>query len=216
LKLKYIQTKYVEKSLVNALETPMEPMTLLYKAIEADDISLALHAIALGADINQPFSPDLLSPTIPLIPSAVLKLPVLDVAGNEYMDRSLIVNSSISSSDFIVRYAIHFALLQSQEVFNSDLSMSSGSDSETSQQEDEDFIRVFPMAEFLFQNGADVHIVDTITKRLLADLIGLGQLVDDEAITYLNMKTSLRGQTAIKRSHVIPPPFTTNITTTTS
>ncbi|CAO3646146.1 unnamed protein product [Mucor hiemalis] len=202
VKLKYIQRKYVDKSFVQGIEYP--PMTLLYKAIETDDIPLALHAIALGADVNQPFSLDLLSPVVPLIPASVLELPVLDVAGNEYRDRSLIVNSSISSADFIVRYALHFALLQHQELVNDCDSDSVDSSCSSSSQE----VRVFPMAEFLFQNGADVYIVDTTTKRLLADLVGLGQLVDNEAITYLNMKNSLRGQSAITRSHVIPPPHT--------
>lgn len=219
-KLKYIQKKYVDKSFVQKIEGP--PMHLLYKAIETDNIPLALHAIALGADVNQPFSLDLLSPGVPLIPASILKLPVLDAAGNEYQDRSLIVNSSISSADFIVRYALHFALLQHQEVVNEP--DTTGSDSESissscssSHSQETAAVRVFPMAEFLFQNGADVYIVDATTKRLLADLIGLGQLVDNEAISYLNMKNSLRGQSAITRSHVIPPPHhTTNTNTTTS
>lgn len=199
-------------------------MHLLYKAIETDNIPLALHAIALGADVNQPFSLDLLSPAVPLIPASILKLPVLDVAGNEYQDRSLIVNSSISSADFIVRYALHFALLQHQVVVVvNETDATTGSDSESvnsssscsssSHSGETAAVRVFPMAEFLFQNGADVYIVDATTKRLLADLIGLGQLVDNEAITYLNMKNSLRGQSAITRSHVIPPPHHINTTT---
>ncbi|KAI8049803.1 uncharacterized protein B0P05DRAFT_563448 [Gilbertella persicaria] len=181
-KLKYIQSKYMDKALVKQLD--MNPMDLLYTAIEQDDIPKALYAIALGADINQPLEH---TDSIPLMTKSNLQLPILDVNGNEYLDRTMQV-TVLPDDRFIVRYAIHFALLT---------------------QDTQDASRVFSMAEFLFQNGADVFIVDQVNGRLLADLIGVGELVDDEAIDYLNMKNSLRGQAAILRRQTIPPPVLT-------
>lgn len=255
-KLKYIQSKYVDKAFVNHNgSTAKDPMEILYKAIQENDIPQALYAITLGANVNEPFSQEILGDyVIPLLPSTVnnrnsiLKLPVLDVAGNEYLDKRTLEVIDPSLNYYVVRYALHFALLQhdiinptattalsdddeeedeeislpprpngpvncsnleaeveeeEEECFE-DSETTSLSDSELVQEEAK---RVFPMAEFLFQNGADVSIMDTTgTGRLLADLIGLGELVDDEAIRYLNMKNSLRGQSPIIRSFAIPPP----------
>lgn len=248
-KLKYIQIKYVDRALVSKTET-RDPMDILYRAIVKNDIPQALYAIALGANVNQPFPSH--TPVIPLLPTrpnSVLKLPILDIDGNEYLDRTMeYTPSSSSQKDFIVRYALHFALLHHQkgntrptaattthqDSFNDDSCSDdhsdcncciSSSNSSTSSRstisssrrstssecsavivEEQTRQRVFPMAEFLFQNGADVFIVDSATGRLLADLVGLGHLVDNEAIHYLNMKNSLRGQSAIIRTHSIPPP----------
>ncbi|KAI8095641.1 hypothetical protein BDF21DRAFT_489137 [Thamnidium elegans] len=247
-KLKYIQLKYVDRLFVSKQET-QNPMDILYHAIAQDDIPKALYSIALGANINQPFTSH--TPIIPLLPptaDSVLKLPVLDIAGNEYLDRTMEINlgknhtaaAIYSQKDFIVRYALHFALLHhpsheqeeeedeeedannlpqrpanptATDSFNDDSCSASSSSSSTStscSSSSSNSVatrrRVFPMAEFLFQNGADVFIVDSATGRLLADLVGLGHLVDNEAIDYLNMKNSLRGQSTIVRTHIIPPP----------
>lgn len=227
-KLKYIQLKYVDKIFVAPMEHYQNPMDILYDAIMQDDIPRALYAIALGADVNQPLNDK--QPVIPLLQpsnktrSSVIKLPVLDVEGNEYLDRRTMV---VNLCDlFIVRYALHFALLphasttisSSQQESNDDgqSSILSGDSSSSSSAPSSSIHqngstsspqRVFGMAEFLFQNGADVSIEDKGSGRLLADLIGLGYLVDDEAITYLNMKNSLRGQAPIIRTQDIPPPI---------
>lgn len=227
-KLKYIQLKYVDKAFVVPV-TQQDPMDILYDAIAQDNIPQALYAIALGADVNQPFNDN--QPVIPLLQqskknrSSVIKLPILDVEGNEYLDRRTM---EVNLSDlFIVRYALHFALLPhtpsnstigsihsiNQDNEDSESSILSGSSNSSTRSSSihtsntDKPQRVFGMAEFLFQNGADVAIEDKGTGRLLADLIGLGYLVDDEAITYLNMKNSLRGQSAIIRTQEIPPPI---------
>ncbi|KAI8643213.1 hypothetical protein BD408DRAFT_365152 [Parasitella parasitica] len=62
---------------------------------------------------------------------------------------------------------------------------------------------VFPMAEFLLQNGADTGIVDPETGLSLADLVGMGSIVNDNAIAYINMKNTARGQSSITRSSAI-------------
>jgi hypothetical protein len=245
IKLKYIQSKYVDKQFVSSKQS-RDPMEILYKAIEQDDIPQALYAIALGANINQPFSLEIIGDNvIPLLSNktrnrnSVLKLPILDVAGNEYLDKRTLEVTDPSLNYYSVRYALHFALLSRHAVENEDLeeeedmedpppkpdgpvnlmcdeteeeeedseatSLSEQEDCD-SEEEQEYTRRMFPMAEFLFQNGADVFIIDIDTGRLLADLVGLGDLVDDEAVGYLNMKNSLRGQSAIIRSHIMPPP----------
>ncbi|KAI8371157.1 hypothetical protein EDC96DRAFT_501670 [Choanephora cucurbitarum] len=208
VKLKYIQQKYLDRALVK--DTAMDPMHLLYEAIEQDSIPMAMEAIALGANVNQPL--EKINWIVPLLSlqrhpektieiaspvartsdgdPSVLKLPMLDVNGNEYLDRTVDVILSPDQQPFTVRYAIHFALLNHPHL-----------------NPIESNHRLFPMAEFLFQNGADVFIVDECSGRLLADLIGVGELVDDEAIHYLNMKNSLRGQSTIVRRQTIPPPY---------
>jgi hypothetical protein len=212
VKLKYIQLKYVDRILVRKPDT--NPMDLLYTAIEQDDISQALYAIAIGANVNDPFTKS----TIPLLPKkkpSTVKLPVLDIDGNECFGQTLEVTlptSPLFSRDqLVVRYALHLALLSTSAIrthdefsIYSDPNEDSGTSSSSSSVEHRP--RVFGMAELLFQNGADVFIKDASTGHLLADLIGLGDLVDDEAIAYLNMKNSLRGQDPIVRSSSIPSP----------
>ncbi|KAI8385687.1 hypothetical protein BD560DRAFT_443716 [Blakeslea trispora] len=229
IKLKYIQQKYLDRILVK--HTTVDPMHLLCEAIEQDNIPMAMEAIALGANVNQPL--EKVSLIIPLLSlkqrpmgpetiqvvspvrvaakeqesrehdPAVLKLPMLDVNGNEYLDRTVdVVLSPDQQQPFTVRYAIHFALLShpnlQQQSYEKHYDLNVAEPSHH---------RLFPMAEFLFQNGADVFIVDEGSGRLLADLIGVGELVDDEAIHYLNMKNSLRGQSTIVRRQTIPPPY---------
>ncbi|KAI8969101.1 putative GTPase activating protein for Arf-domain-containing protein [Mycotypha africana] len=61
-------------------------------------------------------------------------------------------------------------------------------------------IIVFPMAELLLQNGADTSIEDSETGLTLADLVGMGSVLKDDAITYINLKNAARGQSKITRS----------------
>lgn len=239
-KLKYIQAKYVDKSLVQPMGPTISPMELLYTAIEQDDIPRALYAIALGANVNEPLPSDTIIPIIKRKKYSTLKLPLLDVEGNEYLDRTLEVEQQPSKEEdlFIVRYALHYALLlhsssmddcessttatssgmqpcaddtsSSNNMSSSSSSSTHTSSSHNSSQHTTTKPRIFSMAEFLFQNGADVAIIDSSTGCLLADLIGLGKLVDDEAIVYLNMKNSLRGQSPIVRKQIIPNPPATH------
>ncbi|GAN02797.1 hypothetical protein MAM1_0028c02244 [Mucor ambiguus] len=245
-KLKYIQAKYVDKLLVTPKLDTRDPMKLLFRAIEHDDIPGALYAIALGANVNEPLPSDVLIPIIKKKKFSLLKLPLLDAQGNEYPDRTLEVEQHPPKEEdlFVVRYALHYALLSPQQyqledcesnssssgvvglssthvvvddASNSASNMSSMSSDESSTHSSSPSCttaksRIFSMAEFLFQNGADVATVDPYTGCLLADLIGLGELVEDEAIAYLNMKNSLRGQPPIVRSQAIPTAHTTTTT----
>lgn len=239
IKLKYIQAKYVDKSLVKPIEPITSPMELLYTAIEHDDIPRALYAIALGANVNEPLPSDTVIPIIKKKKYSTLRLPLLDVDGNEYLDRTLEIEQQPPKEEdlLIVRYALHYALLphsnsmddcessttatssgmhpcvddtSSSNNMSSSSSSTHTSSSHNSSQHITTKSRIFSMAEFLFQNGADVAIIDPSTGCLLADLIGLGELVDDEAIVYLNMKNSLRGQSPIVRSQIIPNPPATH------
>ncbi|KAL7336172.1 hypothetical protein PS15p_201537 [Mucor circinelloides] len=236
VKLKYIQVKYVDKSLVKPKSATLDPMKLLFRAIEHDDIPRALYAIALGANVNEPLPSDVIIPIIKKKKSSLLKLPLLDAQGNEYPDRTLEIEQHPPKEDdlFVVRYALHYALLLPQQYQLEDCESSSSStigvglpstvdDATTTSSSDDSSThssctttksRIFSMAEFLFQNGADVATVDPYTGCLLADLIGLGELVDDEAIVYLNMKNSLRGQSPIVRSQTMPMPAATHTTST--
>ncbi|KAI8645227.1 hypothetical protein BD408DRAFT_412011 [Parasitella parasitica] len=240
-KLKYIQTKYVDKSLVKPMVPTLNPMKLLHSAIEQNDIPRALYAIALGANVNEPLPSGNVIPIIKKRKTSTLKLPLLDVEGNEYLDRALEIEQHPPKEEdaFVVRYALHFALLAPSLHDSSNMddwetssspaahcpdgtsvihlpcaddASSSGCSTHSSGQSSQHTAaksRLFSMAEFLFQNGADVSIVDPSTGCLLADLIGLGELVDDEAILYLNRKNSLRGQPAIVRNQTIPTSTTT-------
>jgi hypothetical protein len=163
-KAKYIQKKYVTREFVQPNNT--DAHTLLFDAIDQDSIPKALHAIALGADVNDPK------------PS---KFPA---------EKKVMAKEEAS-----IRYALHFALLHGHIQWNQN--SDSSNNSSCSQEEAN---RIFPMAEFLFQNGADVYITDEATGCLLADLVGAGDAVEDDAIDYINMKNSLRGQSPIIRS----------------
>jgi hypothetical protein len=189
-KLKYIQNKYATKQFIKPYS--MDPDELLFQAIDTDNIPNALHALALDAHVNKPSLQSYISL---LSDSQTLSLPMLDSHGNEYQDRTLEMPyiSDMNRDHYTVRYPLHFALITHH---HSRSSSSSSSSSYYSPAES----RMFVMAEFLFQNGADVYIKDEATGRLLADLIGLGNLVDDDAIEYLNMKNGLRGQSPITRT----------------
>ncbi|KAI9007440.1 hypothetical protein CLU79DRAFT_800730 [Phycomyces nitens] len=195
-KLKYIQQKYVEKAFV--YHTHKDLNTLLFEAIDNDDIPAALYAVALGIDLNRswPFASVRNSSSdedgsqnsrdsqdsIPL-PTIILS------SGN---------NSNITATtghdktdDPTVRYPLHYALLYGRRILPPLLT---------------DRDRLFPMAEFLLQNGADAGIIDPETGNTLASIVGLGSIVEDDAIAYLNLKNAARGQPQIFRASmpVIP------------
>ncbi|KAG0192310.1 hypothetical protein DFQ28_009536 [Apophysomyces sp. BC1034] len=199
IKLKYIQAKYVERVFVRPSEEDSAG-ELLFKAIDRDDIPSALQAIALGVDVNM---------SRPIASTGSPRISLLASSDEEEEDkRSTLISSSspmtfqsfalsennhtpptitIDDEDYVVRYALHFALLHGR------LDHDSGRN------------HVFPMAEFLLQNGADAGIIDPATSKTLAELVGFGTVVDDDAIAYLNLKNAARGQSPIFRSSMPPP-----------
>ncbi|KAI9491494.1 hypothetical protein BDB00DRAFT_978205 [Zychaea mexicana] len=183
IKLNYIQTKYVDRAFVAAAAaapTTEDPQTLLNEAIDTDAIPAAMHAIALGANINAC-----------RITESAQKIPLLsdDQDDDDEWQSRVRENSSDRLGDFYIRYPLHFALLHGRASVDDDL----------------DRDHVYPMAELLLQNGADTGLVDSDTGYTLSELVGIGHVVDDEAITYLNSKNSARGQSPILRSSMPPP-----------
>ncbi|KAF7722213.1 hypothetical protein EC973_003533 [Apophysomyces ossiformis] len=199
VKLKYIQAKYVDKAFVRASEEK-DPAVLLFKAIDDDDIPGALHAVALGADVNacRPIT-SITSPRISLLlssdeeeddkrstilsSSSSMTYQSFNLSSNNHITPTI----TIGDEDYVVRYALHFALLHGRPC------------------PDIERNHVFPMAEFLLQNGADAGITDPATNKTLAELVGLGTVVDDDAIAYLNIKNAARGQSPIFRSSMPAP-----------
>ncbi|OAD68231.1 hypothetical protein PHYBLDRAFT_173236 [Phycomyces blakesleeanus NRRL 1555(-)] len=189
-KLKYIQQKYVEKAFV--YHTHKDLNTLLFDAIDNDDIPAALYAVALGIDLNRswPFTSARSSSSdedgsqnsrnsqdsIPL-PTIVLS------SGNNLCATNTTGRDKID--DPTVRYPLHYALLYGRRTLPSVMT---------------DRNRLFPMAEFLLQNGADAGIIDPETGNTLASIVGLGSIVEDDAIAYLNLKNAARGQPQIFRA----------------
>ncbi|KAI8979387.1 hypothetical protein BDF20DRAFT_835416 [Mycotypha africana] len=198
-KLAYIQLKYVTKAFVTQTES-IDPMEILYDAIADDDISLAMYAIAIGADVNKPFpascysthSPiSLLSPSNKKQPSFIT-LPSFDADGNvkgtisvPYPSIPLDAPEGIDIDTFFVRYPLHLALIDFEDQ------------------------KSYPMAEFLLLNGASVTALDEAASGCrLGDLIAYGELIEDNAIAFLNNKNSLRGDSLIKRTSTIAPTTT--------
>ncbi|KAI8336795.1 hypothetical protein BC941DRAFT_428093 [Chlamydoabsidia padenii] len=99
--------------------------------------------------------------------------------------RAIVMGANVNSCHND-RYALHAALLKGR------------------QQDDDDKKRLFPMAEFLLQNGADASIVDPKSGRTVSELIGLAA-VQDDAVAYLNLKNTARGQSLVYRSSMPPP-----------
>ncbi|KAI9485640.1 MAG: hypothetical protein EXX96DRAFT_533979 [Benjaminiella poitrasii] len=58
---------------------------------------------------------------------------------------------------------------------------------------------VFPVAELLLQNGANTDIVNPQTGLSIAGFISMDYRINDDAIAYINMKSTARGQPAITR-----------------
>ncbi|KAI9256419.1 hypothetical protein BDA99DRAFT_484798 [Phascolomyces articulosus] len=194
-KVDYISAKYREKTFVRPIKNK-NPQTLLLEAIEKDDLPLASHAFALGADPNVPH----VASTLTLFTSTdaassdsnsnnddgdklpkYISLPVLDAEGEQMPDKFL---QFPVPEPFAVRYPLHFALLKRHD--------------HDGGQGVADFI----MAEFLFQNGADAFIIDPYNGYPLSELIGMGYAVDDSALMYFNQKITSRGARRVWRTSV--------------
>ncbi|KAI7855820.1 hypothetical protein BDC45DRAFT_567787 [Circinella umbellata] len=193
VKLKYIQQKYVDRAFVMPLPASDDDennnsnssQSLLYDAIGKDDIPKVMYAIALGANINDDGSSNLQQ-------QQQTKIPLLseDQEDDDEWQRHVRENSGDHLDHFHIRYPLHFALLHGRVSIDDDL----------------DREHVYPMAELLLQNGADTGLVDPETGYTLSELVGIGHVVDDEAITYINSKNSARGQSPILRASMPPPP----------
>lgn len=130
--------------------------------------------------------------------------------------------------NYIVRFALHYALLHGRETSSDELlniplvifsSTSTITNNTDTGGEGSSILSVssespaplsgskrqfnFPMAELLLQNGADTGIIDPKTGHTLADLVGMGSLVNDDAIAYISLKNTARGQSTITRSSTI-------------
>lgn len=199
VKLNYIQAKYVGRTYVKQLSSE-EADKALFEAIDHDDIPKALLALASGANVNSSRLQTSHRISIFLNPEAV--------------------NADATNDEkYTVRYALHHALLHGREVDNqavlfpttpsseissvSALSTATEGDSEEHSEEKKITTTIFPMAEFLLQNGADTGIVDPETGHTLAELVGMGSVIDDHAIDYINLKITARGQSTITRSNTI-------------
>lgn len=176
-KLRFIQAKYVERAFVQ--DTNDDPQALLFDAIDKDDIPAAMHAIALGADVNAIRHDD----------KNVIRIPISASDDDDQEQHDWEKSLSLKTAEYLVRYPIHFSLLHGRVALDHD-----------------DREHLFPMAELLLQNGADTGIVDPATGYSISELVGIGDLVEDEAITYLNTKNAARGQSPIARSSMPPPP----------
>ncbi|KAI8388914.1 uncharacterized protein BYT42DRAFT_251799 [Radiomyces spectabilis] len=197
IKLKYIQDKYVQRAFVKPCSRNC--VDLLFEAVEQDDIPGALYAVALGVDVNvrrrdsavvtpeekSPLSKEDARPC-----GNTLELPRLDVSGNPILGRTIAIPipeqipSGRSQEYQSMHYALFFALLHCRY---------------------QDGHKIFPMAEFLFQNGADASFMDPISGVTLTESIAMGNAVDDDALAYLNFKNSARGHSAISRSNNVAP-----------
>ncbi|KAI9318446.1 hypothetical protein BX666DRAFT_1928027 [Dichotomocladium elegans] len=180
VKLKYIQAKYVDRAFVDkSSDQAQNPQALLFQAINHDDIPAAMLAIALGADVNACQLDDNNGPMMN-------EQPKQDQGQGDNNDTW---SFDESSTEYAIRYPLQFALLHGRAVLDNN----------------DDREHVFPMAELLFQNGVDTSLSDPATGYTLSELVGLGELVEDEAIQYVNTKIAARGQTLISRSSMPPP-----------
>ncbi|KAI8369514.1 uncharacterized protein BYT42DRAFT_584729 [Radiomyces spectabilis] len=207
VKLQYIQAKYVDRMFVNKKDDNVDPAELLYDAIERDHIPDAIHAIALGADVNLPRPISRLSKRISLLQDdlTIFSIPEEPFTDTEKKnDRS---PSKAIDDIYVVRYPLHFALLHPRDV----IPLEPTSPNEV--EDDAIRIHVFPMAELLLQNGADGAIVDPAAGCTLATLVSLGSVVTDDAIAYLNFKSNARGQSPVFRLSLPPLPRLSSTTT---
>ncbi|KAK4510225.1 Nudix hydrolase domain-containing protein [Mucor velutinosus] len=255
IKLAYIQAKYVGRQFVKKPSEEDSKLTadeLLFEAIDQDDIPKALFALASGGNVNSSRPDSTKSPRISLLlPSSHYPQQQQQHVAQKFLpflmdlddgsSKKLEVNASEDKDEkqeadghYIVRYALHYALLHGREATSDELfypspvvlqSNSSIKTNNTETDGDESSIistssenahaptvtslsisprrTIFPMAEFLLQNGADTGIVDPETGLTLADLVGMGSIVNDNAIAYISMKNTARGQSAITRSSTI-------------
>jgi hypothetical protein len=197
IKLAYIQQKYVGRAYVKRDDTTELPSQLLFDAIDTDNIPGALKAIALGASPNatRPYRSN--SPRISLM--GAMYTPFLmdfDSGSNK------IETPDSSDEHYVVRYALHYALLNGRDTSTQDISEELNNNSCFKEDENQRNV-VFPMAEFLLQNGADTGIIDPETGHTVSDLVSLGSVLGDGAIAYVNMKNTARGQSTITRSSML-------------
>ncbi|KAG2232523.1 hypothetical protein BDF21DRAFT_499044 [Thamnidium elegans] len=212
MKLSYIQAKYVGR---NFVKKPTENADkILFEAIDHDDIPKALYALAAGANVNSSRPDFSSSPRISLFMGPSSDTPPIQSFMPFLMNMDLSEKVELETEkNYIVRYALHYSLLHGRVIDNEDVfvtsplvaSVSSSSTATTATRSEEDYsikksCVIFPMAEFLLQNGADTGIIDTQTGHTLAELVGMGSVVDDHAITYISVKNTARGQSAIVRS----------------
>lgn len=255
IKLAYIQAKYVGRQFVKQPSSTdaikLSADELLFEAIDQDDIPKALFALASGGNVNSSRPDPAKSPRISLLlPSpqqqqqqqhSIQKFMPFLMDLDDESSKKLEVNEKEedekeADGHYIVRYALHYALLHGREASNDELFytspivLQSNSSIKTNNTEtgDESSILsvsyenasgvavatsintsisprkiIFPMAEFLLQNGADTGVIDPETGLTLADLVGMGSIVSDNAIAYISMKSTARGQSAIIRSSTI-------------
>ncbi|KAL9545937.1 hypothetical protein MBANPS3_006898 [Mucor bainieri] len=253
IKLAYIQAKYVGRQFVkkpSVEDSQLTPDELLFEAIDQDDIPKALLALASGGNVNSSRPDSTTSPRISLLlpPSSLQQQQQQHHAAQKFLpflmdlddgsSKKLEVNEAKDQEEqheeadghYIVRYALHYALLHGREATSDELfypspvALQSSSSIKTNNTEtggdgssilsttsDNAHVAasisprktIFPMAEFLLQNGADTGIVDPETGLTLADLVGMGSIVNDNAIAYISMKNTARGQSAITRSSTI-------------
>ncbi|KAI8066863.1 hypothetical protein BC940DRAFT_301732 [Gongronella butleri] len=109
-------------------------------------------------------------------------------------------NGNDAPSKPAIVFALHAALLYGQRTYSK---LGSG-------QDDAHETSIFPMAEFLLQNGADTSLVDATTGKTVSEWIAMGAdndqyHVSDEAIAFLNLKIAARGQSTVQRASMPPP-----------
>lgn len=196
----------MERAFIEQLPDDLGPQQLLFHAVDNDDIPAALYAVAVGANVNAA-RPSSSSPKIYLLnddeegdfdwrESKVSSSRVSHTTAATMSDTQSTngidiegIKADLDASYYTVRYPLHFALLHGRVTIDSP-----------------ERRHVYPMAEFLLQNGADASIRDPATGCLLSELVGLGSLVEDEALEYVNTKIAARGQAQIARSSMPPPP----------
>ncbi|KAI9255915.1 hypothetical protein EDC94DRAFT_565908 [Helicostylum pulchrum] len=163
-KLAFAQAKYISRFFVK--NTTEDANELLFEAIDRDNIQMALYALAVGADVNSYRLNFSSSPRTSLF------------SGPSSGTRPMKSFRSSSMKTYTVRYALHYSLLHGRYLDSEDATARS----------EKDYPIIFPMAEFLLQNGADTGITDTLTGYTLAELINMGSVVDDQAKAYINLR----------------------------
>jgi hypothetical protein len=218
------------------LEDEQDVDQILFEAIDDDDIPRALYALALGANVNSSRPNYTKSPRISLFidPQQQQRSSIqsyvpfsMNLDDDESSKKYQMTNDTETKKekeekeDYIVRFALHYALLHGREASDDELFSSmplvicSSSSTTTNNTDGSSILSssselsgskrkfIFPMAELLLQNGADTGIVDPKTRHTLADLVGMGSVVNDDAIAYINLKNTARGQSTITRSSTI-------------
>ncbi|KAI8087764.1 uncharacterized protein B0P05DRAFT_569700 [Gilbertella persicaria] len=187
IKYAYIQAKYAGHQFVQELEGSTNADSVLFEAIDADDIPKALYALASGANINS-----IRTSQKPVIESSLFMMP-LDLG--EDVSKTLDFEGGSDDTNYSEQAednqcALHYALLHGRTTHDEELFAVTSMD-ETDSVDSTKRKLIFPMAEFLLQNGADTNMIDP-------DCV-----LDDEALVYINTKNTARGQSTITRSSTI-------------